>query len=164
MNQQTHLRQEQEHPGKYVDLHQLELLVCLEVLMATCYQALSWSVHNQVIRKECQHFEQHARYHQEELRKMFSLAQDSEVLIETKVNQYLLQWKPSSLTLREVINLIINLNFFRTDIYKSLFHTMDNHQERLKCFLEDTAEEMHFLSQERIFHENRLEEYLKVKV
>lgn len=136
--------------------------MCIESLLATCYQSLAWIVHNQTIRKECQHFEQHARYHQLELIKKFPLSSKSKAAIEAKVNQYLLQFKPSYLSLREVINLAINLNSLKMDIYKYLFHTNQAHHELLNSFLEDNAEELHFLRQEKNFHQNRLDTYLKV--
>ena len=144
------------------DVNKLETLICIESLLASCYQSLAWSVHNQTVRRECQHFEQHAMYHQEELIKNFPLNPESKVVIESKVNQYLLQFKPSYLSLREVINLTINLNSIKMEIYKYLFHTVREHQKILNSFLEDNAEEMHFLRQEKNFHQNRLDTYLKV--
>jgi hypothetical protein len=153
---------EENHIRQQVDVDKLEILICLESLVIACYQSLAWSVHNQTIRRECQQFEQHAQYHQEELRRIFPLVRKNEMAIESKVNQHLLQLKPSHLTLREVINLAINLTVLKTDIYKYFFHTVQEHHEILNSLLEDNAEEMYFLRQERNFHQNRLNNFLKV--
>jgi len=146
-------------PGR-VDVDKVETLICLESLVAACYQSLAWLIHNQTIRRECQQFEQHARYHQEELRKMFPLSPKSEVAIEDKVNNHLLHLKPSHLTLRELINLSINLTVLKMDIYKYFFHTVQEHHELLNSLLEDNVEEMYFLRHERNFHQNRVDQFL----
>ena len=160
--QGNYIGQQVSHIEQRVDVDKLETLICLESLIVTCYQSLSWLVHNQTIRKECQQFEQHAQHHQEELKRIFPLFPKSEIAIESKVNQHLLQLKPSCLSLREVINLAINLTVLKTDIYKYFFRTFQEHRELLNSLLEDNAEEMYFLRQERNFHQNRLDAYLKV--
>ena len=155
--------EQQEYPIKqFVDVDKLETLVCLERLIVTCYQSISWLVHNQTIRRECQQFEQHAQYHQEELKRIFPLLQKSEADIENKVNQHLLQLKPSCLSLREVINLAINFTVLKMDIYKYFSRTVQEHHEVLNRLFENNAEEMYFLRQERNFHQNRVNTFLKV--
>lgn len=160
--QELPIEQPANHIGQHVDIDKVETLICLESLIVVCYQSLAWLVHNRTVRHECQQFEQHAQNHQEELRKIFPLFHKSEVAIEIKVNQHLLQLKPSYLSLREVINLAINLTVLKTDIYKYFFHTAQGHHELLNSLLEDNAEEMYFLRQERNFHQNRLNTFLKV--
>jgi hypothetical protein len=147
---------------QHVDVDKLETLICIETLLVICYQSISWLVHNQTIRKECQQFEQHAQYHQEELHKIFPLSQESKVAIENKVAQYLSQLEPARLPLREVINLAINLAALKMNIYKYFSHRLEEHHELLKNSLADNAEEMYFLRQERNFHQTRLDTFLKV--
>ncbi len=147
---------------QHVAVYELETLLCLESLVVTCYQTLGWLVHNRTIRKECLQFEQHAQYHQEELRKIFKLYQKSEVTIESKVNQYLLRLKPSYLSLSEIINVIINFTAFKIDLYKYFSRTVQGHQRLLNNFLQDNIEEMYFLDQEKNFHKNRVNTYLNV--
>ena len=119
-------------------------------------------MHNQTIRKECQQFEQHAQNHRDELTKTFPLSQKIKDSIESKVNKYILLFKPAYLSLREVINLAINLNSLKMDLYKYFSHTIQGHHELFNNFLEDNAEEINFLRQERNFHQTRLDTYLKV--
>jgi hypothetical protein len=151
-----------EHIEQQVDADELETLICIEALLSTCYQAMAGLVHNQTIRKEYQQLEQHMQYHQEELRKIFSLSQKSEEAIESKVDKYLFQFKPPYLSLKAVINLAIHLTAFKMDIYKYLSHTVGGHHELLNNLVEDNLEEMDFLCQEKNFHQNRLDAYLKV--
>ena len=146
--------------GQKVDVNKLETLICLELLLVTCYQTLGWLIHNRTIRLQCQQFEQHASYHQEELKKIFPLSRQSELTIENKVNQYILQIKPANLSLREIINLIINFTSFKIDLYKHFSRTSVEHQVILNSFLQDNVEEMFFLDQERKFHQNRVSAYL----
>lgn len=148
------------HVEQQVDVDEVETLICLESLLATCYQALAGLVHNQTIRKEYQQLEQHAQYHQEELKKIFSLSQKSEAAIESKVYKYLLQFKPPYLSLRAVINLAIHLTAFKMDIYKYLSRTVHEHRELLNNLFEDNVEEMNFLCHEKNFHQNRVDAYL----
>lgn len=143
-----------------VDADELETLVCLESLLAICYQALAGLVHNQTIRKEYQHLEQHAQYHQEELKRIFLLSQKSETAIESKVYKYLLQFKLPYLSLRAAINLAIHLTAFKMDIYKYLSRTVHEHHELLNNLFEDNVEEINFLCHEKNFHQNRLDAYL----
>jgi hypothetical protein len=158
---EAHIEQQVSHIGQQVDLDKLETLICLESLIAACYQSLAWLVHNQTIRRECLQFEQHAQYHQEVLRRIFPILQKSELAIENKVNQHLLHLKPSCLSLRELINLAINLTVLKTDIYKYLSRTDPEHHEILNSLLEDDSEEMYFLRQERNFHQSRLDAFLR---
>jgi hypothetical protein len=160
--QEDRIERQDNRIGQHVDVEKLETLICLESLIAACYQSLAELLHNQTIRRECQQFEQHAQYHQEEIRKIFPLFPKSEIAIEIKVNHHLLQLKPSHLSLREVINLAINLTVLKTDIYKYFSRTAQEHHDLLNSLLEDNAEEMYFLRQERNFHQNRLDTYLKV--
>ena len=160
--EETHIERQSDYKGQHVDVEKLETLICLESLIVACYQALSWLVHNQTIRHECQQFEQHAQFHQEELKRIFPLLPRSELAIERKVGQHLSQLKPSSLPLRQVINLAINLTVLKTDIYKYFSHTFQEHHVLLNSLLDDNAEEMYFLRQERNFHQNRLDTFLKV--
>ena len=160
-NQGAHMEQQVNPIEQQVDVDKLETLICLESLIVACYQSLAGLLHNRTVRRECQQFEQHAKYHQEELRKIFPLFQKNEMAIESKVNHHLLQLKPSHLTLREVINLSINLTVLKMDIYKYFSRTIREHHELLNGLLEDNTEEMNFLRQERNFHQNRLDAYLK---
>ena len=150
------------HIAQRVDVPKLETLICLEALIVVCYQSLGGLVHNRTIRSECQQFEHHAKLHQEELRRNFPLSQKSEAAIESKVDQHLLQLKPLYLPLRQVINLAINLTVLKADIYKNFSHTVQEDHEFLNSLLEDNVEEISFLRQERSFHQNRLDAYLKV--
>lgn len=143
-----------------VDMEQLEILICLESLLVTCYQTLAGLVHNQTIRKEYQQFELHAQYHQEELRKIFLLSSKNEATIENKVYKYLLQLKPPCLSLKAVINLALHLSTFKMEIYKYFSHTVLEHHDLLNNFLEGNVEEINFLHQEKEFHQNRLGAYL----
>jgi hypothetical protein len=102
------------------------------------------------------------QHHQEELRKIFSLSQKSEEAIERKVYKYLFQFKPPYLSLKAVINLAIHLTAFKMDIYKYFSHTIQEHRGLLNGFIEENLEEMDFLCQEKNFHQNRLDAYLKV--
>ena len=126
---------QKDHLEQQMDVEELEALICINSLLVTCYQTLAWLVHNQTIRKECQQFEQHLQYHLEELRKIFPLSQKSEVAIEMKTNQHLLQLKPAYLSLRELINLAINLSSLKMVIYKYLFHTVQGHHDLLNGYL-----------------------------
>ena len=167
LDQNLRIQQEEKHIGQQhieqqVDVDKLEMLICLEALIVDCYHSLSWLVHNQTIRRECQQFEQHAQHHQEKLIKIFPFLQKSDIAIKNKVNHHLSQLKPSSLSLRELINLAINLTVLKTDIYKFFFNTLQEHHELLNSLLEDNAEEMYFLRQERNFHQNRLDTFLIV--
>ena len=146
----------------HVDVDKVETLICLESLIVACYHSLAWLLHNRTIRHECQEFEQHAKLHQDELRKIFPLSQKNEFNIENRVNHHLLQLKPSCLSLREVINLAINLTVLKMDIYKYFSRTVQGHHEVLYSLLEDNSEEMYFLRQEMNFHQNRLNTLLKV--
>jgi len=147
---------------EHVDIDKLETLICLESLIITCYQTIGGMVHNRTIRHECQQFEKHAKYHQDELKKIFPLSQKSEAAIEGKVSQYLLQLKPTYLSLKEIINLISNFTAFKVDLYKHFSRTVHEHRDSLNSFLQDNIEEMYFLNQEKNFHQNRVNEYLKV--
>jgi len=165
-DQRTPVQQHEDDIGKTLNVDKvdkLETLICLESLLAVCYQTLAWLVHNQTIRHECQQFEQHAQHHQEELKKIFPLSPKSEAAIESKVNHHLLHLKPPYLSLRELINLAINLTVLKMDIYKYLSHTVPEHHDVLNNLLQDNAEEMYFLRQERNFHRNRLDTFFKVQ-
>jgi len=162
--EKAHIEQQESPIRQQVDIDKLETLICLESLIVACYQSLAWLVHNQTIRRECQQFEQHAQYHQDELRKVFPLFPKNDLAIEIRVNQHLLHLKPSCLSLREIINLAINLTVLKTDIYKYFSRTAGEHHELLNSLLEDNAEEMYFLRQERNFHQNRLDKFLKEQI
>jgi hypothetical protein len=155
--QEVPIQQQENYIGQYVDVDKLETLICLESLIAVCYQSLSWLVHNQTIRRECQQFEQNAKLHQEKLKRIFPLSPKNEVAIETRVNHHLLQLKLSCLPLREVINLASNLTNLKTDIYKYFSYTIQEHHGLLNDLFEENADEMYFLRQERNFHQNRLD-------
>jgi len=149
------------HIEEFVDIDKLEMLICIESLIITCYQTIGGMVHNRTIRQECLQFEQHAKYHQDELKKIFPLSQKNEKNIENKVNQYLLQLKPAYLSLKEIINLISNFTSFKVDLYKHFSRTVHEHHDLLNSFLQDNVEEMYFLDQEKNFHQNRVNTYLK---
>ncbi len=154
--EQAHIGHQANHIARHVDVDKLETLICLESLIVVCYQSLSGLLHNHTIHRECQQFEKHARYHQKKLREIFPLSPKSEVAIEVKVDHHLLHLKPSYLSLREVINLSINLTVLKTDIYKYFYHTVQEHHELLYGLLEDNSEEMDFLRQEMNSYKNRL--------
>ena len=160
--QEAYVGRQENYTGQQVDIDKVETLICLESLIVACYQSLAGLVNNQTIRRECQQFEQHAQHHQEKLIKIFPFLQKSDIAIKNKVNHHLSQLKPSSLSLRELINLAINLTVLKTDIYKFFFNTLQEHHELLNSLLEDNAEEMYFLRQERNFHQNRLDTFLIV--
>jgi len=149
------------HFAQNVDVDKLETLICLESLLAICYQALEGMAHNQTARKEYQQLEQQAQYHQDELKRDFLISQKIENSIESKVYKYLVLFKPPYLPLRAVINLAINLASFKMDIYKHFLHTAQEQHGFLSGFLEDNVEEMSFLQKEKEFHQNRLNVYLK---
>jgi len=128
------------------DTDKIETLICLESLLDLCYQALAGLVHNQTVRKECQQFEEHAQYRQEELKKIFSLSQENEDNIENKIDKYVLKLKPLHLPMRALINLAINLTAFKIDIYKHLCHMVENYHELLDNFLEENIEEIDFFA------------------
>ena len=131
----------------------METLICLELLLADCYSVLEEKIRNRTIRKDCQYFRQHAQYHQEELKKIFSFSQKSETTVDTKVSKYLLQFKPLYLPLKGVINLAMHLSAFKMDLYKHLSLMAQEHQDILRNFLQDNTEEMEFLRHEKEFHQ-----------
>jgi hypothetical protein len=150
------------HTVQQADIDKLETLICIEALLASCYQALEGLVHNQTVRKEYRQLEQHAYYHQEELKRIFPLSQKSEAAIENKMYKYLLQYRLPYLSLKEVINLAIHLTAFKMDIYKYFSHTAQEDHGFFNNLFEDIVEEMNFLCMEKKFHQHRLEAYLKV--
>jgi len=142
-----------------VDIEKMETLVCLESLVETCYRILQGLVHNQGVRRECQQLEFHTQLRQEELIKIFSLSASHKNIINNKVNDYVLKLKPLQLSMRALINVAINLNHFKLDIYKHLNPLTEEHRGLLYNFLEENMEEIDFLRQEKNFHENRLDVY-----
>jgi len=159
--EKDHVSYQDSSTDQQLDNEKVETLICLEALLAICYQVLEGLVHNQTVRKEYQQLEQHALFHQEELKKIFLIPPKTESGIESKVYKYLLQFKPTYLPLRSVINLALHLASFKMDIYKHFSYMLQEHHERIHGFLEDNVEELSFLQQEKEFHQNRLKAYLK---
>lgn len=156
---QKNIEQQEIHSKQPIDIDKIEVLICIESLLAVCCQTLAAQMHHQAARQECQQFEQRAQYHQQELRKIFPISEKSEVAIENRIYKYLLQLNPSHLPLKAVMNLDINLTALAIDIYKHFSRTFQEHHGLLKNFLEDNVEEMDFLCQEKQLHQNRLDTY-----
>ncbi|MEI7999433.1 MAG: hypothetical protein WCH62_08015, partial [Candidatus Omnitrophota bacterium] len=136
-----------------VDVNKLEVVICMEGVLDSCYQSISHLIHNQTIRNECQRFRCRAKCHQEELRRQFLLSKENEIAIESKINKYLLLLDPKYLQLDGVLNLSVRLTSNKKDIYEYLSRTSQEHYASLSKFVKDSVEEMDFLQREISVHQ-----------
>lgn len=155
---QSRLPDQENTFQNWVGLTKLETVICLEAVLIVCHQSLAGLIHNNTIRNECQRLGQLAHYHQEGLRKVYPISQESENSIRDKENKYLLHLKSSYLFLNSVINLAINLTEQKIDIYRYLSLKDREHRILLNKFIDESKEEFNFLCRERNYHLNIMEE------
>jgi len=139
---------------QHVDTYQLETVLCLELVINSCYQMLARLSPYRNTREEYQRFELYAQFHQEKLRKIFPLSEESETAVENKVYQCLIQVHSSYLFLKAIIGLALTITTYKIGIYEHFSRTHPEHHELLDSFVVDSIEEMNFLYQERRLQQN----------
>ncbi len=158
------LPEEDDSFKKWKDLNRLETVICLEGVVNFCYPTLSGFVHNHAFRHDCQKFEKLADHHQRALTRVFPLSQEREIAITDKLINYQMLLNPPNLFFNSVINLTINLNEYKIDIYRNLSIKDRVHRKLFEQFIEDSKDELGFLCRERNFHLSCWEDPLKASL